>query len=155
MPVAHDALLVAECLLERLSQCDTDILDRVVVVYVQVAAGADFEIEGTVPRDLFQHVLEKRDTGVEGGIALAIEFQFHRNPGFQRIAADVCTALWHLSPCSGEFRPADNNRHPGQIRPLIDGAQSRMKVTGPSLTRITCISAPKRPPATGSCTERA
>ena len=57
MAVTHDSLLVAKRLPECLPQGDADVLDRVVIVDVQVAGGLDVEIEGAVTRDLFEHVL--------------------------------------------------------------------------------------------------
>src|SRR5919107_1214709 len=46
---------------ERLPERDGDVFDRVVVVYVQVAAALDFEVEEAVAREQLKHVVEEGD----------------------------------------------------------------------------------------------
>src|SRR5215204_7550280 len=58
--VAADARLVAERLRERLTQSDGHVLDRVVVVYVEVASALDFEVEESVLGEQLKHVVEER-----------------------------------------------------------------------------------------------
>src|SRR5947209_2741035 len=60
LAVARDSAFVAERLRDGLSERDGDVLDRVVVVYVQVAAALDFEVEQAVAREQLQHVIEER-----------------------------------------------------------------------------------------------
>ena len=63
--VAADALLVASRLGKGLAEGDADVLDRVVRVDVQIALGADVEVDQAMARDLVEHVLEKRNPGLE------------------------------------------------------------------------------------------
>ena len=62
--VAADAALVAERLRERAAERDADVLDGVVVVDVQVAGGADLEVEERVAGELVEHVVEEADAGL-------------------------------------------------------------------------------------------
>ena len=65
VPVARQPLLVAERLGHRLPQRDADVLDRVVRVDVEVAVRAHDEVDHAVPRELVEHVIEKRHAGRE------------------------------------------------------------------------------------------
>ena len=58
---AHDAAPVAERLVERLPERDADVLDRVVLVDVQVALGLDAQVEQPVLADLLDEVVEHAD----------------------------------------------------------------------------------------------
>ena len=66
MTVTIDAFLVTCSLRECLAKRDADILDRVVIVDVRVATGLDVDIDQAMTRDLVKHVLQERDTYVEG-----------------------------------------------------------------------------------------
>ena len=57
--------LVAERLLEGLPEHEPDILDRVVIVDVDVALGLDRQVEEPVLGEQRQHVVEKRDPGAD------------------------------------------------------------------------------------------
>ena len=57
MAVAAHAFFVADRLGESLPERDSDVFDRVVGIYVQVAARFDLEIENAVPRNLIEHVV--------------------------------------------------------------------------------------------------
>ena len=96
MAVAHDALLVTKRLLEGLAKRNADIFDGVVIVDVQIAVGADFKIEGAVARDLFEHMLEKRNTSGKAGFAGSIKIERDADLRFQRIALHGCTTLLAL-----------------------------------------------------------
>jgi hypothetical protein len=62
---------------------------------VQIAAGADVEIECAVARDLLKHVLEKRNSGIKIRFSSPIEIERDADPGFQRVAFYGCTSIWH------------------------------------------------------------
>jgi hypothetical protein len=93
--VAHDALLVAKRLFESLSERDAYVFDRMVIIDVQIAAGADVEIECAVACDLLEHVLEKRDSGIKIRFSSPIEIERDADPGFQRVAIYGCTSIRH------------------------------------------------------------
>ena len=73
MPVAHNALFIANRFAKRLPEGDTDVFHRVVSIDVQVSIGLDIKIYLTVSGDLIQHMLEKRQPGIEGALAGAVE----------------------------------------------------------------------------------
>ena len=73
VPVAGDALLVADRPGDRLAERDAHILDGVVRVYLQVALGVDLEVDKAVPGHLLEHVLEEWQSGIQTGLALAIQ----------------------------------------------------------------------------------
>ena len=58
---AQNAALRAECFPDRFAKNDAGVLDRVVLVHVEIAARGEFQIHGAVPRHERQHVIEKRD----------------------------------------------------------------------------------------------
>ena len=70
---AEDAALCAEGLFYGFAQGDTDVFDGVVLVYVEVAFGFQFEVEAAVAGDLFEHVVEEADARGDFRVALAVE----------------------------------------------------------------------------------
>ncbi len=86
--IAHDAALVAERLDERLPQSDADILDRMMIVDLQVALGADGQVDQRMTRDLVEHMIEKADTRLDVGFPGAIEQHIHGNLGLIGLARD-------------------------------------------------------------------
>ena len=48
---------------QRLAERDAEILDRVVLIDVEIAVGLDAQVEGAMPRDQLQHVIEETDAG--------------------------------------------------------------------------------------------
>ena len=89
MAVAADAGLVAQRLAERLAQANAHVLDRVVLVDVQVAGGLDGQIDGGVLGQQRQHVVEEADAGGDLRLAAAVQRQFQVDVGFRRLAVDV------------------------------------------------------------------
>src|SRR5207249_3847807 len=61
MPVTQNAFLLADGARHRLAQRDPYVLDRMMRVHLQVALCPNIEIEHRVARDLFEHVIEKRN----------------------------------------------------------------------------------------------
>src|SRR5260221_13261441 len=73
MPVAPDAFLVTDGARHRLAQRDPDVLHRVMGVHLQVALCPNIEIEHPVARNLFEHVIEKRNARREGRPPAAVD----------------------------------------------------------------------------------
>ena len=71
--VTGNTRLVAKGLAQRHPEDNPDILDRVVVIDVEIPTRVDGQINQTMPGDLGEHVLEEADAGGEGGCALSIE----------------------------------------------------------------------------------
>src|SRR5208282_1820237 len=61
IPGSPDAAPVAQSAVERLTQSDSHIFYGVVLIHIQVAPSGEFQIKSTVPREQFEHVVEKTD----------------------------------------------------------------------------------------------
>jgi hypothetical protein len=68
---------------------DAGILDRVVVVDVQVALRLDLEVDHRVPRQLVEHVVEEADPGAAVARAGPVEVERDRDLGLGRPAAQL------------------------------------------------------------------
>ena len=90
MPEAPDPFLAAQCLRDRLSDRDADVLDGVVGVDVQVALRGHVEVDHAVPRSLVEHVVEERHAGGELRLAGPVEVQRHRDVGLGGLAGHGC-----------------------------------------------------------------
>ena len=86
--VAADAALVAQRGGKRLAERDAAIFHRVVRVHLQVAVAAQFQIHRGVFGEQGEHVVEKRNAGLDLGLAFAVEIEPEGNPGFERVAFD-------------------------------------------------------------------
>ena len=73
---AQNAALVAERAVERLAQRNAYILNRVMLVHIEIAGALQLQIESAVPREQLQHVIEEANAG--GDLVLA--FAFDRQP---------------------------------------------------------------------------
>ncbi len=82
--VARDPGAVAERSVERLADADPDVLDRVVRAGLQVAAGADVEVEAAVAGEQVEHVVEEPDAGLALAGAVAVERQADVDVGLAR-----------------------------------------------------------------------
>src|SRR5690606_12231979 len=67
---------------------ERDVLDRVVLVDVEVAAALDLEREAAVLADLLKHVIEEPDARAHGGLGIAIEIDLDANIRLARSALD-------------------------------------------------------------------
>ena len=93
--VTTNALLVAQGFCQRLAEGDADILHRVVRINVQVTLGMDIDIDQAVTRHLVEHVLEKRQTGIQLALAGAIQVDGDADLRLQRVAGHAGAALAH------------------------------------------------------------
>src|SRR5208337_657122 len=82
---AQNAALVAEGAVKGFAQSDADVFDGVMLVYVQVAVALDFKIEGAVPGEQLQHVIEETDAGRDFILATAFYGEMNGNAGFRSI----------------------------------------------------------------------
>ncbi len=90
--------LVAERLGDRLSQHDAGIFGGVVEIDVQVALGAQRNVDQGVARQLLQHVVEKADAGFDVVGAGAVEIDGRRDLGFLGLAGDRGLVASRSSP---------------------------------------------------------
>ena len=71
--VARDAGAAVERLAERVAEPGEDVLDRVMLVHVEVAAGEELEVEAAVEAELREQVVEEADPGVGPDAPAAVE----------------------------------------------------------------------------------
>jgi hypothetical protein len=61
----------------------------------QIAGSLDLDIQHPVTRHLIQHVIQKRQSGLERGITLTIKVYEHPDLCLESFPADCCLALRH------------------------------------------------------------
>ena len=71
--VAPDAPAVAERLVDAGAQHDAEVLDRVVVVDVEVARRGDLEVDQRMARENLHHVVQEGNTRRDGMAARAVK----------------------------------------------------------------------------------
>jgi hypothetical protein len=104
--VAADAGLVAERLAQRLADGQRAILDRVVLVDVQVAAAAQLQRKAAVPGELLEHVIEEADAGGDAAGGAAVEFELQLDVGFARLAVQLRAAREQRARDAGQLSSA-------------------------------------------------
>jgi hypothetical protein len=85
---AHDALLVAQGLLQGLAQHDAHVLHAVVGVHVEVALALHLQVEARVGGERSEHVVQEADAGGDLGPPLAVEIQPQPDLGLLGLALD-------------------------------------------------------------------
>jgi hypothetical protein len=83
--VTDDPLLVSQRLGQRLAETDAGVLDRVVMIDVNVADRFDGQIEQRMLGQQSQHVIEEADTGVDVRLAAAVEIERQINGRLGRL----------------------------------------------------------------------
>lgn len=89
MTVATNARLVAERLLDGLSETDSNILDRVMLIDMQIALGRDLQINDRMPSKQLKHVVEEADTRLNPRVAVAVKVQLESDLGFVRLSFNL------------------------------------------------------------------
>ena len=87
--VAGDAGLVPEGLLDRLAEQDADVLDSVVHVDLDVAAGAHGEVGERVLRERGEQVVIERHRRLDVGLTGAVEVERQVDAGLARLTLQV------------------------------------------------------------------
>src|SRR6266511_993684 len=95
MPIPNDTSPVAQCLVQRLSQRDADILHGVVIVDMQVPGGPDLQVEESVARDVVQHMIEETDPRGDVPFTLPVNFQHEIDLGFRCLTMNLRIASLH------------------------------------------------------------
>ena len=83
-PKRCDPGAVAERLGERGAEDERDVLDRVVLVDLEVAVGVDRQVEQAVVGERAEQVVVEADPGVDRGVAGAVEAEGDRDLGLVR-----------------------------------------------------------------------
>ena len=86
---AHDAGPLAQRRVKRLAEGDRHVLNRMMFIHVQVAAGLNSEVEQAVVGHVFPHVVVEADAGAHLGTALAVEVERYGYLGFVGLAVDI------------------------------------------------------------------
>ncbi len=90
--VAADALLVAHGLRQRLTERDAGVLNRVVIVDMQIALRAGFHVNQRVAGQLVEHMIKEADAGLIVVRTGSIKVDLNDDVGFCRFARDGCAA---------------------------------------------------------------
>jgi len=93
--VSTDPSLVTERFFESFTETDTDILNRVVGIYLQVAFCVELQIEKTVASDLGQHMIEERHSGFNLVLPATIQLEGQLDAGL------FGTTINRSGPCHG------------------------------------------------------
>ena len=88
MSITANAFLVAHGLGHGLSHGDAHVFHRVMAVDMQVALALHAQIDQPMARNLFQHVVEKPDAGMELGVPGAIQIDGDGDVGLGRLAGN-------------------------------------------------------------------
>ena len=99
MAETPNAGLVAERLLDRLSERDADVLDRVVRVDVQVALRPNVEVDQTVASHLIEHVIKKRHARRKRSSSGPIEVDLDGDCRLGGLPLDPRDARWNFRWC--------------------------------------------------------
>src|SRR5262245_1660024 len=98
--VAADAFLIPERLSESLAEGDSAILHRVMGIHLQVAFAAELEVDYGMFGEESQHVIEERDAGADGGLALAVNLEAAFDARFFGDAAERRAPRFHPADLS-------------------------------------------------------
>lgn len=91
--VALNAALVTESLTQTFSQSQSGVFDGVVLVYLQIAAYLNIQIELSVAGYLLEHVIEETDAGINMATAMTVEIDAHPDIGLGSGAGYLGNAL--------------------------------------------------------------
>jgi hypothetical protein len=83
---SQDAAPVTERAIESFPESDSDVLDGVVLIDIEIAASHDFQVESAVTREEFEHVIEETDSGGNVVFSPTLNGKGELNIGFGRFA---------------------------------------------------------------------
>lgn len=85
-PIPLQTKLVTECFCKRLTQRQRRILDRMMLIYMQIALHTHPEVATRVSRQLVEHVIKKTKSRFVIGLPRSVQIQFNRDHCFLRHA---------------------------------------------------------------------
>jgi hypothetical protein len=134
--VAGDARSAVERVGNPVPERGEDVLDGVVLVDVEVAAGEQFEVEAAVKRKQGEQVVEEADAGGDPGAALPVEVERDAERGLRGGAEDD-RGSGGARFGGGAERSQDQivlggepDGDPERIRPAADDEPSRLQLVG-------------------------
>ena len=110
---ARDAFAVAQRLVERLAQRDAGVLDRVVLVDVQIALAAHLQRQRGMLGERLEHVVEERNPGIGLSLAVAVEVEGDPQVGLLRLPLHGAVARHRQAPVSASKRESARVVSPG------------------------------------------
>src|SRR5271155_5788885 len=90
---ALDPRTISQRIPKRPPDDDPHVFDRMMVVYVQIAAGGDLQIEESVARKALEHVIEERHARFRVAATGAVELERDSHGSLARLALDFRTAF--------------------------------------------------------------
>src|SRR5438093_1165088 len=108
VPKADDSTALAQRFAKRLPENPTHIFNRMVPVDFEITFCLDLEIKMAMPRDLRQHVVEKRNSGLNPVFARAIKIKAHADIRFVRLPKLRCFSRFHQFVSSTRSSAARN-----------------------------------------------
>jgi hypothetical protein len=95
--VSADPSLLPQSGAEGLAQSQTAVLHGVVRVHFQVAVAPQRQVQHRVPGEQRQHVIEKRDPGLDGRATAPVDLQLEPDPGLLRHALQLRLTFLHFA----------------------------------------------------------
>ncbi len=86
---APDARAVAERLAKGAAEHDPDVLDGVMLVDMEIAAGLNRKVEEAVTGEALEHVVKEGHAGVDRAASRAVELERNLDFGLARLALDL------------------------------------------------------------------
>src|SRR5690606_32975659 len=93
--VTTNPFFITDGLGDRLSDGDTDILSRVVVINMRIPIAGDVQVDHAVARDLIHHVLKKGHASVKHALASAIKIEANADFSFEGITGNLGDTIGH------------------------------------------------------------
>src|SRR5260370_42062523 len=98
-----DTRTIAERLAKRAAHHDPDVLDRVMLVDMEIAARLDHQIEEAMAREALEHMVEERHAGMNFDAPRTVQRERHRDRRLARLALDSRLALRPLRSLSASL----------------------------------------------------
>ena len=88
MAITGNAGFIAKRLFQGLTQYDTDVFNRVMVVNVQIAFAGNIQVNQTMTRHLGKHVFKERNAGIQTIFTGTVKIEADGDLGFAGIAGN-------------------------------------------------------------------
>src|SRR5262249_11280477 len=96
---------------------NSEVLNRVMLVHVQIAGGLDRQVERAVPSEQLEHMVQKSHAGADGIGPLPVEAECQRDLRFGGLAVDygaahTTSSSTVMNRCVCSTTPAATRRQP-------------------------------------------
>lgn len=86
--IAPHTHFVPQRLGKGLPNGDTDVLDRVVGINLQIAIGPNIKVDQSMADDLIEHVIEEGHSRLQASLSRSVQIDGHFDLRFQRVSGD-------------------------------------------------------------------